>query len=92
MAFILWLITSRRSEEGSATSHRLKWGFLPRNEVGRITQPVRNGIRRKEEKDGWHLILTAMYKENCMYDAKEVKIIRKSDIILIFQFKLGDFL
>ena len=29
--------------EGCATSHRLKWGSLPRNEVGRITQHVRKG-------------------------------------------------
>ena len=29
--------------------HRLKWGPLPPNEVGRIAQPVRKG---KEGKDG----------------------------------------
>ena len=32
-----------------ATSHRLKWGLSPPNEVGRIAQHVRNGEGRK----GW---------------------------------------
>ena len=32
---------------GCATSHRLKWGSLPPNEVGRIAQHVRKGEGRK---------------------------------------------
>ena len=31
----------RRSDEDSAARHRFKWGPLPQNEVGRITQHVR---------------------------------------------------
>ena len=44
-----WKISSRRpSDEGYATSHRLKLGPLPPNEVGRISQHVRKGEGRKE--------------------------------------------
>ena len=32
---------------GCATSHRLKWGPFPPNEVGRIAQHVRKGEGRK---------------------------------------------
>ena len=37
---------------GHATSHRLKWGPFPPNEVGRIVQHIRKGEGRKEGKDG----------------------------------------
>ena len=36
--------------DGCATSHRLKWGLLPPNAVGRIAQNVRKGEGRKERK------------------------------------------
>jgi hypothetical protein len=39
------------SDEGCATSHRLKWGPFPSNEVGRIAKHVRDGEGRKEGKD-----------------------------------------
>ena len=39
------------SDESCMTSHCLKWGPLPAND-GRITQHVREGEERKEEKDG----------------------------------------
>ena len=42
-------------DEGSANSHILKWGPLPPNEVGRITQHIRNGRGRKEGRCGWGL-------------------------------------
>ena len=35
-----------------STSHRLKWGPFPPNEVGRIAQHVRKGEGKKEGKDG----------------------------------------
>ena len=35
-----------------ATSHCLKWGPFPPDEVDRIAQNVRKGEGRKEEKDG----------------------------------------
>ena len=41
-----------RLMKGCATSHGLKWGPLPLNEVGRIAQHVRKGEGRKERKDG----------------------------------------
>ena len=37
--------------EGCTTSHHLKWGSLPPNEVGRITRYVRKGEGRKGGKD-----------------------------------------
>ena len=43
-------ISARRpSKEGCTTSNRLKWGPLPSNEFGRITQHVRDGEGRQEE-------------------------------------------
>ena len=36
-----------RLMKGCATSHRLKWGPFPPNEVGRIEQHVRKGEGRK---------------------------------------------
>ena len=39
-------------EEGYVTSHRLKWGPLPPNEIVRISELVREEEGRKEEKDG----------------------------------------
>ena len=38
--------------EGCATSHHLKWGPLPANEVGRIVQHVRKGEGWKGGKGG----------------------------------------
>ena len=38
--------------EVCVTSHRLKWGSLPPNEVDRIAQQLREGEERKEGKDG----------------------------------------
>ena len=35
---------------GYTTRHRLKWGFLPPNEVGRIAKHVRKGEGRKDGK------------------------------------------
>ena len=46
LAFTLQLkntSTKRPSDEGCVTSHSLKWGPLPPNEVGRITQHIREG-------------------------------------------------
>ena len=40
------------SNEDCATSYRLKWGPLPPNEVGRITQNVREREREREEREG----------------------------------------
>ena len=37
-------------DEGCATSHRLKWGLLLPNEVGRIAQHVRNREGREMER------------------------------------------
>ena len=42
--------SGKPSDEGCATSHRLKWGPLHPNEVDRIAQHVRKGEGRKEEK------------------------------------------
>ena len=42
----------RQSDEGSASSHHLKWGPLPQNYLGRIPQYIRDGEGRKEENDG----------------------------------------
>jgi hypothetical protein len=36
---------------GYTTRHRLKWGFLPPNEVGRIAQNVTKGKGRKEREN-----------------------------------------
>ena len=38
--------------QGCTTSHCLKWGPFPPNEVGRIAQHVTMGDRRKDGKDG----------------------------------------
>ena len=38
-------------DEACATSHRLKWDPLPRNDVGWIVQDVRDGDGRKKEKN-----------------------------------------
>ena len=37
---------------GWSTSHRLKWGPFPPNEIGRIAQHVGKGEGRKEGRDG----------------------------------------
>ena len=39
-------------DEDSETIHRLKWGPLPPNEVGRIAQHVKKGKGRKKERAG----------------------------------------
>ena len=44
-------------DKGCVTSHRLKWGPLPLNEVGRIAQHARKRKRRKEGND-WRSILS----------------------------------
>ena len=47
------LQTARRPfDEGYAISHRLKWGSLPPNEVGRIAQHIIQEGGRKEGKVG----------------------------------------
>ena len=43
----------RSSDEGCATSYRLKWGPLHPDEVGRIAQHVGEGEGKKDGKDGW---------------------------------------
>ena len=40
-------LTRRQSEEGCATSHRLKWVPLPPNEFGTIAKYVMEGEGRK---------------------------------------------
>ena len=42
--------TRKQSDEGSVTSHCLKWSPLHQNEVGVITQYVRKGQERNEGK------------------------------------------
>ena len=52
LEFALWLrktSATRQSDENCATSHRLKWGPLSPNEVGRVAQHVWKGEGRK----GW---------------------------------------
>ena len=45
-------ISARRpSDKGCVTSHHLKWGPIPLNEVSRIAQHIRNGKGRKEGND-----------------------------------------
>ena len=41
------ILSQETVDEGCATSHRLKWGSFPPNEVDRIAQHVRKGERRK---------------------------------------------
>ena len=36
--------------KGCATSHRLKWGPFPQNEIGTIAQQGRKGEGKKERK------------------------------------------
>ena len=44
---LLWKTSARRPSESRVTSHRLKWGLLPPNEVGRIAELFRQGEGRK---------------------------------------------
>ena len=59
LAFILQLSTLVNLSyeivgEGCAPSHRLKWGPISPNEIGRIAQHVSpKGKGTKEGKDGW---------------------------------------
>ena len=48
---------------GCVTSHLLKWGPIPPNEVGRVAQHIRKGEGRKEAKDlvGMRKLLMQMY-------------------------------
>ena len=46
----------RQSNKGYASSHRLKWGPLPPNDVDGIAQHVREGERRKGLKGYKYLI------------------------------------
>ena len=46
--FIEWEIVNFNR---NCTSHRLKLGTFPPNEVGRVAQNVRKGEGRKERKD-----------------------------------------
>ena len=45
------------SHEGCATSHWLKWGPLPPNELGRIAQHVRKGEGGRGQGEGsWQFL------------------------------------
>ena len=43
---------TRSSHEDCLTSHSLKWGLLPRNDVGRIVEHIREGEGRRKRNSG----------------------------------------
>ena len=49
---LYYLGVRRKTSARGASSHRLKWGPSPPNEVGRISQHVRKGEGRKKGWDG----------------------------------------
>ena len=51
-------------EEGCGTSHRLKWGSLPLNVLGRIAQHVMKREGMKEGKDILHIFIIK-FLERC---------------------------
>ena len=64
LKFFIKISARRPSDEGSVARHRLQWDPLPPNEVGRITQHIREGEGRKEESRDGEGITLDLIQEN----------------------------
>ena len=60
--------------KGVATSHRLKWGPLPQNDISRIAQHVRKIEGRKDGKDEKGFFVPIIINIDCFCKKCDVRL------------------